>query len=179
MKDAVQAAQRHTTRTAFPVDVGVHRTAIEAMGDLRDAILAGDVEGATAALGCGAWTDVEFVSFSAEDEEPLAHLTLVSLATLVDSQTHAVQLLPLLAGHGANLHQVDSSGRTLLHFANDIHVARWLLEHGASPPDVGTDGSDDDAGFGLPAAAVEALAAWRLGEALPGVETPVRPPNRL
>jgi len=28
-----------------------------------------------------------------------------------------------------------------------------------------TDGSDDDAGFGLPAAAVEALAAWRLGEA--------------
>ena len=185
LKDATQATRRHTTRTAFPVDVGMHRPAIEATGRLRDAILAPDLEAATAALGRGARTDLEFVSFTPNDGKRLTHLTLLSLATVVDSQAHTVQMLPLLVASGANLRQADSSGRTLLHFADDTHVASWLLGHGADPGVIVGDDDDDvddgadDSGHVVPPAALAVIAAWRLGEAIHGAEAAARPLNRL
>jgi hypothetical protein len=174
--DGVKAAQRHTTRTRITPDVAVHGVAIEAMGRLQDAILSGDVARARAALECGAWTDMEFASFSPDGEARFAHLTLLSLATLVDSQAHALQMLPLLIGYGGDIAQLDSSGRVLLHFAGDIGVARWLLEHGANPD---VSGDLDDSLHALPEAATTAIACFRLDSSVPEAETTPKGLHRL
>jgi hypothetical protein len=172
----VNAAQRHTTRTRITPEVALHGDAIAAMGRLHDAILSGDVTRATEALECGAWTDLEFASFSPDGEARFAHLTLLSLATLVDCQMQTLRMLPLLLEYGADIAQLDSSGRTLLHFAADILVARWLLEHGVNP-DVSED--TDDSLHVLPEEAVTALAAFRLGIAVPEADTTPKLPPRL
>jgi len=174
--DGVKAAQRHTTRNRVPADVAVHGEAIEAMGRLQDAILSGDVLRATAALEDGAWTDLEFASFSPDGEARFSHLTLLSLATLVDSQAHALQMLPVLVDYGADIRQLDSSGRTLLHFADDTHVARWLLDHGVDP-DIADD--VDDSLHALPDAALTAVAAFCLDNAVPAAETTAKALPRL
>jgi hypothetical protein len=100
----------------------------------------------------------------------------LSLATLVDSQAHALQMLPLVIDYGGDIAQLDSSGRTLLHFAGDIGVARWLLEHGADPT---LADETDNALHVLPGEAVTAVAAFRLGIAVLEAETTPKGPPRL
>lgn len=68
------------------------------------------------------------------DDEVLG-LTPTSMAALVDSTRGELLFLPLVLSRGGNINQVDSRGRTVLHFASHDVVARYLLEHGAPVPE--------------------------------------------
>lgn len=57
-------------------------------------------------------------------------LTVTSLATVYDTGADSLLLLPLALYLGGDVRQVDSQGRTLLHFATTRRVARYLIEHG-------------------------------------------------
>ncbi|MDF4024651.1 hypothetical protein P3W24_06730 [Luteibacter sp. PPL201] len=69
------------------------------------------------------------------DGEDLYGLTVTSLAALVDSSRDGLLTLPLLLSSRADIGQVDSRGRTLLHFARSRPVARYLVENGVPLPD--------------------------------------------
>jgi hypothetical protein len=60
----------------------------------------------------------------------LDDLTVTSLAVVRDSAADSLLLLPLALYLGGDIRQVDSQGRTLLHFATTRRVARYLVEHG-------------------------------------------------
>ncbi|WP_107912382.1 ankyrin repeat domain-containing protein [Luteibacter sp. OK325] len=68
-------------------------------------------------------------------DDDVVGLTPTSMAALVDSTRGELLFLPLLLNRGGNINQVDSRGRTLLHFAWHHVVARYLLEHGAPVPE--------------------------------------------
>jgi hypothetical protein len=64
-------------------------------------------------------------------DDGVVGLTPTSMAALVDSTRGELLFLPLVLSRGGNISQVDSRGRTLLHFAWHDVVARYLLEYGA------------------------------------------------
>lgn len=68
-------------------------------------------------------------------DDGVVGLTPTSMAALVDSTRGELLFLPLVLSRGGDINQVDSRGRTLLHFAWHDVVARYLLEHGAPVPD--------------------------------------------
>jgi len=68
-------------------------------------------------------------------DDVVVGLTPTSMAALVDSTRGELLFLPLLLSRGGDINQVDSRGRTLLHFAWHEVVARYLLEHGAPVPE--------------------------------------------
>src|SRR4051812_2749139 len=57
-------------------------------------------------------------------------LTVTSLAVVRDTAADALLLLPLALHLGGEVGQVDSHGRTLLHFARTRRMARYLIEQG-------------------------------------------------
>ncbi|QWT22108.1 hypothetical protein KPL74_08885 [Bacillus sp. NP157] len=62
---------------------------------------------------------------------PMARdLTPTSLAVLVDDDHDGLLMLPAVLHLGGDIGQVDSHGRTLLHFARSRRVARYLIEQG-------------------------------------------------
>ena len=68
-------------------------------------------------------------------DDGVVGLTPTSMAALVDSTRGELLFLPLVLSRGGDINQVDSRGRTLLHFAWHDIVARYLLEHGAPVPE--------------------------------------------
>lgn len=103
---------------------------------LRHAIERRDIAGAETCLADGAHTDLECLSFIPEiHNDDVDGLTATSFAALADCSRGELLFLPLMLNRGGNIHQVDSRGRTLLHFAWHEVVARYLLEHGAPVPD--------------------------------------------
>jgi hypothetical protein len=68
-------------------------------------------------------------------DDVVVGLTPTSMAALVDSTRGELLFLPLLLNRHGDINQVDSRGRTLLHFAWHDVVARYLLEHGAPVPE--------------------------------------------
>jgi hypothetical protein len=79
---------------------------------------------------------LECLSYTPDiNDDEVIGLTPTSMATLVDSTRGELLFLPLLLNRGGDINQVDSRGRTLLHFAWHDVVARYLLEHGAPMPE--------------------------------------------
>ncbi|QDE39868.1 hypothetical protein FIV34_11925 [Luteibacter pinisoli] len=96
----------------------------------RSAIASGNVRGASEHLADGLDGAMEGYFWDDPREARLKRLTLLSLATLVDSRRDQLLMLPLVLSRTGNVNQVDSAGRTLLHFAKTRRVARYLLEAG-------------------------------------------------
>lgn len=60
----------------------------------------------------------------------LRNLTPAALATLADADCDGLLMLPLVLYLGGDIAQIDSEGRSLLHFACTRRVARYLIEEG-------------------------------------------------
>lgn len=73
---------------------------------------------------------IETASRTVNDGTRFDRLTAVSLAVLVDGEHDGLLMLPLMLNLGVDIQQIDSQGRTLLHFARTRRVARYLIEHG-------------------------------------------------
>jgi hypothetical protein len=72
----------------------------------------------------------ETASHTLDDGTRFDRLTATSLAALIDGEHDGLLMLPLMLNLGGDIQQIDSLGRTLLHFARTRRVARYLIEHG-------------------------------------------------
>lgn len=102
---------------------------------LEYAVLNRDVRRVWNQLALGGDPNIECGIDETYDGEDLYGLTVTSLAALVDSAHDGLLTLPLLLSSRADIGQVDSRGRTLLHFARSRPVARYLVENGVPLPD--------------------------------------------
>lgn len=102
---------------------------------LEHAVLNHDVRRIWNQLALGGNPNIECGIDETYDEEDFYGLTVTSLAALVDSARDGLLTLPLLLSSRADIGQIDSKGRTLLHFARSRPVARYLVENGAPLPD--------------------------------------------
>jgi hypothetical protein len=121
-----------------------------------------NIAGLRLAAYAGADFSNECFQYTCADGTTFTDLTALSLAVLVDADNDALLMLPLVLYLGGNVRQVDSKGRTLLHFARTRRMARYLLAHGvpvapntrtklvaAFRKTPGTGTFDDTAGLGL------------------------------
>lgn len=91
----------------------------------------------------GADPNIEYADVLTDDGVHYTNLTATSAAVIADAEAGELLFTPLLLNHGGNLHQVDSSGRTLLSFAFTQPIFDYLKAHGAPLPELtGEPGHD-------------------------------------
>ncbi|UPG92795.1 hypothetical protein [Luteibacter aegosomatissinici] len=107
---------------------------------LPQALVRRDLKAVTALIELGAAVDLqvcEAVINRDGVEMEVTHVTALTLAVMLDAERDRLRFLPVVAANG-DLRQIDSNGRTLLHYAYSPVTVRYLMDAGLSldTPDV-------------------------------------------